>query len=46
MQKKTIPIDKIKIVSFFSEDHIAIFGHKYRIDPGYLFSIQSFNIAF
>ena len=31
---------KIKLVSFFSEDHENTFDHKYHIDPGNLFSIH------
>ena len=38
-EKERFKLIKIKIVSFFSEDHDDIFDHKYHIDPGNLFSI-------
>ena len=38
--KNFFKLIKIKIVSFFSENHIDIFDHKYRVDSGNLFSIK------
>ena len=45
MRKYRLKLIKIKIVSFFSEDHNDILDHKYHINPGNLFSIQ-YNLSF